>query len=761
MNDVYSRLEFDKILEQISSHSSFSLGKEAVLNHQPIDSELALRRELERLNDAMHMLRQEHDLSFLGITDVSFSLRRAEKQGVLSIEEIVAISRFMQGTARLKKSFKNLEEAYPSLDDLFESLDFDESVLEYLKNSFGEDEVLDRASSELREVRRAIKRVEKAIDEESQKFLKTHAHMLSEQVISYQNGRRTFLMKPSDKNKIPGIVYGESASGQSVYFEPQFLSNMHNELHGLKIREEEEVARICMEASLKIGRESPQLLANLETLTLLDVIFAKAHWGVRREATVPSIHPDGFYLENARHPLIGDDEVVPNTYRLMPPHHTILISGPNTGGKSVSLKTMGIAALSLQNACPILADKAEVMLVDEVFVDIGDQQSIEKSLSSFSAHLETIKYISENASDRSLILLDELGSQTDPLEGESLAMAILDYFRDLGAWIVATTHFSRLKNYGAQHQDILIASLEFNLKNLQPTYRYRENVSGDSNALAIATRMGVSSAILDAAFRYKQEGQYEEDRLLDILESKIEEQEELKEQLLEQEKAMKNLFAEKEKEYEALQKELEEKEKQLITEYNAKIDAALAKARKHMTYLNQTHRPDKRKEAVKEIEKMKETVKQPMKPATIEVGDKVKITSTNQVGTVENVEGKEAKVQVGILSISVPIDRLEKINVPKKKKVQTSHRVKRVGPRVSMECNVIGKRVAEAIPIVDKYLDDAILQGLTQVRIIHGHGTGQLRMAIHQHLRKHKHVDTFELASVSQGGAGATVVKLK
>ena len=281
MNDVYSRLEFDKILEQISSHSSFSLGKEAVLNHQPIDSELALRRELDRLKDAMHMLRQEHSLSFSGITDVSFSLRRAEKQGVLSIEEIVAISRFMQGTARLKKSFKNLEEVYPSLDDLFESLDFDESVLEYLKNSFGEDEVLDRASSELREVRRAIKRVEKAIDEESQKFLKTHAHMLSEQVISYQNGRRTFLMKPSDKNKIPGIVYGESASGQSVYFEPQFLSNMHNELHGLKIREEEEVARICMEASLKIGRESPQLLANLETLTLLDDFCKRIN--VRRE----------------------------------------------------------------------------------------------------------------------------------------------------------------------------------------------------------------------------------------------------------------------------------------------------------------------------------------------------------------------------------------------------------------------------------------------------------------------------------------------
>lgn len=761
MNDVYKRLEFDKILEQISQFTAFSLGKKAVLEHQPLKSELALRRELKRLEDAMRMLKNEHSLSFGGISDVSLSLERASKHAVLSIDEIVAVSRFMQGSARLKKQFSLLEDDYPSLEDLFESLDFDENVLKYLKHSFGENEVLDRASSELREVRRAIKGLEKSIDVESQKFLKTHADMLSEKVITYQNGRRTFLMKPSEKNKIPGIVYGESASGQSVYFEPQFLSNMHNDLYGLKMREEEEIARICMEASLRIGSQSPQLLANLETITLLDVLFAKAQWGVRRYATVPSIHDDGFYLENARHPLISDDEVVPNTYRLLPPHQTILISGPNTGGKSVSLKTMGLAALSLQNACPVLADKAEIMLVDAVFVDIGDQQSIEKSLSSFSAHLETIRSISENASNRSLILLDELGSQTDPLEGESLAMAILDYFRNLGAWVVATTHFSRLKNYGAQHEDILIASLEFNLDTLQPTYRYRENVSGDSNALAIASRMGISPEILDAAFRYKQEGQYEEDRLLDILEEKIDEQERVTERMKKQEEVLKKSLEEMEEEKLQFEKRMEQERQALIAEYNAKIDLALEKARKQMQHLNQTHRPDKRKEAVEAIESLKTQGEKKKKPEKIHKGDRVRIESTQQVGTVEAIEGREARVQVGILSISVPVDKLTKVQVKEKRKAKSTHRVRRAGPRVSMECNVIGKRVAEAIPIVDKYLDDAVLQGLKQVRIIHGHGTGQLRKAVHQHLRKNKHVASFELASVSQGGAGATVVKLK
>ena len=759
MNEVYQRLELNKILEDIAHYASFSLGKEAVLSNQPIFSRLQAERNLQRLEDAMTLIKEHGSLGFGGISNVTHPLQRAEKSAVLGVEEIVQVARFMQGTKRLKHQF----DAYPSyqyLDDLFASLVIDQSLLKYLEDSFSEQGfVLDRASAELRSVRDSIRKLEQSIDQESQNFLRKNADMLSENIVSLQEGRRTFLMKPSEKNKIPGTVYGSSASGQSVYFEPAFLANMQNELHGLKIREEEEVVRICTIASNKIGSAAQQLFANLETVTLLDELFAKAMWGVKREAVVPSITQDHLYLENARHPLISDKEVVPNTYELRPPHHSILISGPNTGGKSVTLKTIGLSVLLTFCACPILADKAEIMLVDQVFVDIGDQQSIEKSLSSFSAHLQTIQHITKHATANSLILLDELGSQTDPLEGESMAMAVLDFFRERGSWLIATTHFSRLKKYGTQHDDILIASVEFDLKTLQPTYLYREGLLGDSNALAIASRLGLDKGILDQAFKYKQEGQYEEDHLLEILESKISEQTSLTEALKLKEKEIEQQKEQLQKVSEDMVKKLKEEEVKLQEKYEEAYNKIVEKAQEQLNILNKTNRPDKRKEAVDNLVAL-----QKAEPSVIDesiaVGDRVQILNTQQNGIVEAIERKEAKVVVGAISMLVPLKKLRKLAPVKKDKKRVAHRVS-AKPRVALECNVIGKRVAEAIPIVEKYLDDCVVNGLGSARIVHGHGTGQLRNAVHQTLRRNKQVASFELASVSQGGAGATVVTFK
>lgn len=759
MNEVYLRLELNKILEGIAHYASFSLGKEAVLSAEPKFSRLKVERELARLSDAMTLVAEHGAMGFGGISDVSHPLQRAEKSAILGVEEIVQITRFMQGTKRLKAQF----DAYPSytyLDDLFASLVIDQRLLKELENSFSEQGfVLDRASSELKHVRDSIRRLEQSIDQESQNFLKKNADMLSENVVSLQEGRRTFLMKPSEKNKLAGTVYGTSASGQSVYFEPAFLARMQNELHGLRIREEEEITRICAEASTKIGANAEQMFANLETITLLDALFAKAMWGVKREAVVPTITKDHLYLEKSRHPLIPDEEVVPNTYRLLPPHHSILISGPNTGGKSVTLKTIGLSVLMTFCACPILADKAEIMLVDQVFVDIGDQQSIEKSLSSFSAHLQTIQYITAHATERSLILLDELGSQTDPLEGESMAMAILDYFRAKGAWVIATTHFSRLKQYGTQHEDILIASVEFDLNTLKPTYHYREGLLGDSNALAIASRLGLDKNILDQAFKYKQEGQYEEDHLLEILEAKIAEQDKLNASLAEKETAYHAEKARLEAEIAEVKKQLKDKEIELKQEYEQAFADLVKKAEKQLEVLNKTHRPDKRQEAVKNIAAL-QSPKPEVIDETITVGDRVQILNTQQNGVVEAIERKEAKVQVGAISMLVPLKKLRKLAPVKKNKKKVAHRISS-RPKVALECNVIGKRVAEAIPIVEKYLDDCVVNGLGTARIVHGHGTGQLRNAVHQTLRRNKQVASFELASVSQGGAGATVVTFK
>lgn len=759
MDSSLQRLELDKVLERIALNASFSLGKEAVLNSVPRYSRLIVERDLNRLVDAMRLQAEGNSLSFAGVSDVSLLLTRAEKSSILSVPEIVKITRFMQGISRLKKQFNNFEEEYSKLDDLFASLIVDARLLAYLNKTFSEQgEVLDRASSELRTVRTEIKTLEIRIDDSSASFLRKNKEMLSEQVVSLQQGRRTFLLKPSEKNKIPGTVYGTSASGQSVYFEPEFLSRMQNELHGLVIREKEEIERICLEASSMIALDAGQLQANLETVTMIDALFAKAIWGSKEEAVVATLTDNKLILTQARHPLIEEKEAILNDYRLEPPHRSILISGPNTGGKSVSLKTIGLSVLLTLSGCPVVAEKAEVMLVDQVFVDIGDQQSIEKSLSSFSAHIETIKYVVDNATNRSLVLLDELGSQTDPLEGESLAMAILDNLRERGSWIVSTTHFSKLKKYGTQYDDILIASVEFDLKTLQPTYRYKEHLVGESNALAIARRLELDENILDAAFKYKQEGQYEEDHLLEVLEEKIAEQESMKEahalRVLEIDKDKQALEEEKTKQ----DKVYKQKIIKLEEESKEKIQELIQEAHEQLEILNKTHRPDLRQKAVKKIEEL-EDKKDVLEK--IEKGDRVRLESSQQIGIVESIDRKEAKVQIGNMSMQVPLSKLRRVSGPVKQvKAKPIHQV-RSQASYQMECNVIGKRVAEALPIVEKYLDDCIIKGMHSARIIHGHGTGKLREAVHQSLRRNKQVKEFSLASVSEGGAGATVVTFK
>ncbi|QIK69882.1 endonuclease MutS2 [Erysipelothrix sp. HDW6C] len=760
MNNISSRLEFDKVLERIAFHASFSLGKERVLETEPSFSALIVRRDLARAKDALQLVITNGGVSFAGITDVSYPLGFAGKGGVLGVDEIVDVGRFLQGIERLKKQFKTVEGSYPALEDLFESLVINESLLKHIEHAFGEQgEVLDRASSELSSIRRSISSLEANIEKQTQDFLVKNKAMLSEAVVSLQHGRKTFLIKPSEKNKMDGTIYGESASGQSIYFEPAFLSRLQNELQSLRHREADEIERICREASMRIAEDADQLEADLETVAILDAIFAKAEWGKRNDAVVATLTTDTLKLVKARHPLIDPKTVVANTYELSPPHKMILISGPNTGGKSVSLKTIGLSLMLALSGCPICAEEAQVMLVDQIFVDIGDQQSIEKSLSSFSAHMQTMTTVSERATAKSIVLLDELGSQTDPLEGESLSMAILDHFREVGCWVVATTHFSRLKKYGTQHDNILIASVEFDLQNLKPTYRYRENIMGESNAFAIAKRLGLNGDIIDQAFKYKQEGQYEADHLLEILETKIKEQDDLKEALNRREQEIADMRESVEVERVQLEREFVQKREQMIEENEQYLETMLQEAEKQLEVLNKTNRPDVRQKAVKEIQSMQREIVD----ETIKVGDRVQLKSTNQVGVVDSIEKKTAYVTIGSLKVSVDLNKLTRVAGPAKKvkpKPQRSHSVS-AHSSFKTELNLIGMRVAEAIPQIDKFIDDAIVNKVYQFRIIHGHGTGQLRNAVHDRLRRNKSVASFELGSLGEGGTGATVVKLK
>ena len=760
MSDVISRLEFDKILQRVATKASFSLGKKRVLDSKPSFSMLSVNRDLKRLEDAMRLLVGHQGLSFGGITDVSSSLNRSSKSATLNIDEIVAIGHFIQGSDRLKKQYGNLDGSYPNLDDLFESLAPNPKVSQSISNAFSDSgEVLDRASSELFEIRQSIRRTRQSIESKTQEFLSKNKDALVENVVTLHHGRQTFLLKPGDKNKYEGSVLGSSSSGQSVYFEPAFLSRLQNELNGLMHQEYTEIERICREVSLLIGSVSAQLEANLDTCALLDEIFTKASWGIDNEGVVATVTQDRLNLVNARHPLIDKKEVIANTYRLSPPHKMILISGPNTGGKSVTLKTIGLFVMMTCSGLPVLADEAEVMMVDQIFVDIGDQQSIERSLSSFSAHLETISHVTTKATSNSLVLLDELGSQTDPLEGESLSMAILDYFRKLGCWVVATTHFSRLKKYGTQYDDILIASVEFDMKDLKPTYRYKENVLGESNALSIASRLGIKEEIIENAQEYKKESTFEEDHLLEILGERIKENEELQETLIKQNKDLEEERSKYLSEHEALLTSIKKEKQSWIDAKDQEFTEKLELLEEEIRKLNTQSKPTDRHKLLKEVESMKpEVIVEP-----IHEKDRVRINKSSQVGIVEKIEKDIAFVSVGALSLQVKLKDLTKIGTTKtnkpKRKVQ-SHRID-AAPSVSFECNVIGMRVAEALPVVEKYLDDCILRRMHSCRIVHGVGSGKLREAIHAMLRRHKQVESFALASLAEGGAGATRVVFK
>lgn len=757
MNNLKTRLELDKILESIASNAAFSLGKQRVLNTEPSFSNLIVKRELDRLSDAMKIIEEYDILSFGGIKDVSFALDRASKGAVLGIEEIVHIGQFINGINRLKSQYDNFEIKYEHLNDLFSSLVPTEKLAQVIAKAFGDNfEVLNTASSELREIRRKLSSLKSQIDRETQSFLNKNKDILAENLVTLHHGRQTFLIKPGDKNKLDGNVLGSSGSGQSLYFEPEFLNRLQNELQNTIHQEQAEIERICRVTSIEIGKDADQLLANLDTASILDAIFAKAIWGVRHEGVVAKMSDAGFLFKDARHPLIESDKVITNTYTLKPPHKMILISGPNTGGKSVTLKTFGLFTALTLCGCPVFASEAEVQMVDNIFVDIGDQQSIEKSLSSFSAHLETVSLITKKATSKSLILLDELGSQTDPLEGESLSMALLDHFRSLDAFVIATTHFSKLKKYGTQYDTILNASVEFDLESLRPTYKYKENVLGESNALHIARELGLAESIIEAAENYKKESTFEEDHLLEILNKRIQEAEHLKQAIEEEKQELEQKIELNKEAHKKLIASIKKEKEDFIKAQEESFEIKLKELEAKIKDLDQQTTPTKRHELKQEVEKLRP---EPI-IEKINVGDTVRIKQSSQVGIVEKIEKNIAFVSVGTLSMQVKLKDLSYMAKPKKQKKTKTYQVSRPSS-ISLECNVIGKRVTEAIPIVDKYIDECILRNMHSCRIVHGVGTGQLRNALHEHLRRHKQVKSFSLAAINEGGAGATRVVLR
>lgn len=766
MKENYENLEFSIVKEAIARNCSFSLGKEYIRNEYPHFNALWVQRELQRGKEALQLYNSYRAPSFGGISDISDTIKTIEKGGVVDPQELYQIATFIRACLGVKKYMSAATLKCESIRDLVDAISMQKKIAEAIENAISAAyEVKDSASSELKSIRRNIRLCEQEITSQTQTMISRYASILMENITATRNGRTCLLVKVSEKNKIRGYVHGESASGQAVYIEPEVLLRLNNRLQSLLSQEKEEVMRILRELCGLICSECHAFYSDVDTITILDALFAKAKWAFDRCGVYSEVNESSttIYFKDARHPLIEESKVVSNTYCIKAPYRHMLITGSNTGGKTVTLKTIGLFSILTFAGFPVLCEEAHLPLLDGVFVDIGDSQSISESLSTFSAHVSKLAYITQHASEHSLVLLDELGSGTDPQEGECLAIATLDYFRAHNVTCIATTHYSKLKEYAKQKEDILLSSVAFDIEKMQPTYRFIEGYSGQSNALEIAARYHLTREILDVAYALKESNKSDVQKLMEKLEFDAMQLRQEKQQLQTQQTLLKEQM-------EALQKQQEQMLKQkdaLLIEANAKaqqiIVDAQEKANVVIAQLKTMQSNVKEHELIAVKAKLKEVEEEEEEESvhTFALHDYVRLKTLGYHGEIVSIKGNRATVFANGMKMNVKTSDLEYTQRPNTKKV-AQHSTKRSTTKsVSSECNLIGMRVEEALSLVDKYLDSALFAKMYTIRLVHGHGTGALRSAIHQYLKRNKHVESYRLGGEGEGGLGATVVTLK
>ena len=764
MKDMYEPLELHEVKEQVAKHASFSLGKQLIRQMMPRFDALWVRRELARVKEAYALVVRFGNMPFGGIHDTRDSIEAAMKDMTLTPHELRGIADSTRGVEQVRKYMKASDLDTPLIKELCDSFAEHQQLASSIDRCISLNaEVLDSASPALKSIRKSILSCNADISSEVQRFLSRNASKLMDTITTMRNNRTCVLVKISEKNSVDGFVHGESASGQTAYVEPRSLLVLNNRLQTLKSQEQEEITRILFELSQQVKSVGHELLSNLETFALLDSIFARGLWTKEMDGCIAELNTkdDHLYLKTARHPLIDPQKVVANTYEIRSPHHSLLITGSNTGGKTVTLKTIGLFVALTMSGLPLSAEQAVVPLFDALYVDIGDDQSIQESLSTFSSHISKMADICDHATARSLVLLDELGSGTDPKEGEPLAVAVLDHLRAIGAMVIATTHYSALKTYGADNEDILLSSVEFDMEKMLPTYRYIEGISGQSNAFEIARRYGLKESIIRFARERKEADRSKADIAMEKLEQSLMENYELKEKLAARLKDVRQLQAElAQRREEILETVREDARKQLESSLEEAQD--IIDELKHMHSEAKPHEISDRKARLKQLSSMDdaETDATPQKLPSYQVGDYVKISKLSYYGEIISMNKDKVCVLANGMKMNTTLQEIE----PAVKQVQKTKKkgYAKAGVRsFSMECNVIGMRVAEALPIIDKYLDNAMLAKANNVRIIHGMGTGALRKGVHDFLKRNPRVESFRMGGQGEGGLGATVVVLK
>ena len=794
MNEkVLHTLEYNKILDQLTEYAFSADAKSRCQKLRPITDRAQIEQLQQQTSDALSRLFKYGSLSFSGVTDIRDSLKRLEIGGALSAIELLRVCSLLESAKRAKafaRSQDDSDQPDDSLTSLFAGIEPLTPLCDEIRRCIlSEDEIADDASSTLHSIRRSMRGMNDKIRAQMNSMINntTTRSYLQDTVITMRDGRYCLPVKAEAKSLVPGMIHDQSSTGSTLFIEPMAVVNLNNEYKELQLREQEEIEVILAGLSNLTASYATQLLADYELLTELDFIFARAAFAQTYNGVAPLFNDDGrIHIRKGRHPLLDPKKVVPIDVRLGEDFRLLIVTGPNTGGKTVSLKTVGLLTLMGQSGLHIPAsERSELGIFDEVFADIGDEQSIEQSLSTFSSHMVNIIRILEQVNDRSLVLFDEFCAGTDPTEGAALAISILSKLHLYGARIMATTHYSELKVYALSTPGVENACCEFDVATLSPTYRLLIGIPGKSNAFAISEKLGLpSDLITDAKGRIsKSEGDFE-DLIADLEKSRstIEREqleinqykaeiESLKEKLEQKQERLdssrdKILREANEQAYNIL-KEAKDVADETIRNFNkyGKAGAPVSEMEKERTKL----RGKMDKAAQKMSEQKKASVPNHNVPKKLRIGDSVKVISMNLKGTVHSLPNARGDlyVQMGILRSLVNINDLillEEDAAPGTKKFQKTSAGKikmSKSASVSTEINLIGKTTDEAIPLLDKYLDDAYLAHLPSVRIVHGKGTGALRNAVQAHLKRLKYVKSFHLGEFGEGDAGVTIAEFK
>lgn len=768
MKDIYKTFEFDLITKQIEPYTKTEIGLEKIRSLKMINNEEELQKELSNLKEIMGYIVKYRNLKITPHKDISMNIALIQKGGVGSIEFFYQVGQYFSNAKSIREE-SNKDDSFPFVMELIRKLEECDSLRHEIEHIITKDmNISDNASSALRDIRRNLRQEETGQQKIINSLLLKYKDYLNNEKIALRNGTFALPIKAHYKSRVDGIVIDESDTGLTLFIEPSEIIASNNKLIRLKEKEKEEINRIMNEMSAHALNHIEEIKIDQEIISYLDFLIAKANYALDEDFIVGELVPERIIsLKGARHPLIDKKKVVRNSY-IFDEQKIMLITGPNAGGKTVSIKLIGLCIIMHQAALALpTIEEAKLCFFDNIFVDMGDNQSLIDNLSTFSGHISNLKEIINKANSKSIVFLDEIGTGTSPLEGEALGIGVIEYLHEKDAFGVLTSHFDGLKNYALENDYILNASMAFSQEKIEPTYHLRLGVAGKSYGLEMASRLGLSKQVLDKANDYiESKKQSDKEITLSLLQQKLEENEALSLALEERTQEMNKKLLEIQKEKMKL-RSLQEKiiedaeiEKEIIIEETKKkIDEIYEEFKKSDSYKPHEIITTKRNLDLllnnEEEEENNENI-------SLKINDYVNVSDFGTRGKVIRINGDKITILTDTgMNLNCKSNQCNKIQKPKKVQNKTYVSSFKVEKRVPLECNVIGYFVNDALPVVDKYLDDALTARYAEVRIIHGAGTGKLRSAIHEYLRSRKDIVSFRLGGLGEGGVGATVVVLR